>query len=77
MAPFNDEGRKKSNATQRKRYGKDYSAEMRRRASMRKTFAPGNGGFRWMKEHDPERFAKIIADREKKRKDGQNSTIPG
>lgn len=70
MTPLSKEERAKlmakSNQAQRNKFGKDYSEEMRRRAGMRKTF--GTGGFRYMKEHDPERLAKIIADREAKRK---------
>lgn len=63
---FTPEAREKSNEAQRRKYGKDYSAEMRRRQSLRKNFK--TGGFRWLKEHDPERFKQIIADREAKRR---------
>lgn len=66
MTAFNDKARQ----TAYEKYGgvEGYAAEMKRRSALRKTFAPGNGGFRWLQENDPERFAQIIAEREAKRK---------
>lgn len=78
MSPLSKEERQRlmaeSNEKQRLAYGDGYHEEMARRQSLRKTRAPGNGGFRWMKENDPERFAQIIADRENKRKNGNKNT---
>lgn len=54
------EGAKKSNAVQRQKYGEGYSEEMRRRRKLRKNWSRP-GGFAWMKEHDPEKFARINA----------------
>lgn len=64
----------KAHKTAIEKYGgaAGYSAEMRRRAGLRKTFAPGDGGFRKMQQQDPERFAKLIAEREAKRAKNQN-----
>lgn len=64
---FNEESLTKSHEAQRQLYGEGYSAEMSRRAKQRKT--QGHGGFRDMKLNHPEKFAKLLADREKKRKD--------
>lgn len=66
MTAFDSKSSKDANDAQKKKYP-DMSAEMRRRAAMRKTF--GTGGFRYLKANDPEKFAQIIADREKKRVD--------
>ena len=65
---FDEQARAKSNQTQRNMYGgpDGYSAEMKRRQSLRKTH--GTGGFRWLKENDPEKLKQIIADRDKKRR---------
>lgn len=56
-----------SKLTQIERYGgpEGYSAEMKRRQSLRKTH--GTGGWRWMKQHDPKRFAKIMKERDARR----------
>jgi len=73
MTAFDPETSKKAIEIQQSKY-KDLSAEMARRANMRKTH--GTGGWRYMKEHDPERFKQIIAEREAKRKNA-SKTIQG
>ena len=70
MTAFDPKTSREANEIQKGKY-EDLSAEMRRRASLRKTF--GTGGFRWLKENDPERFQQIIKDREAKRKDGKQT----
>lgn len=65
MPAFNEAARKKANQAQREKYGEGYGDEMRRRQSLRKT--KGTGGFRWLKKNDPEKFRKIIQEREKNR----------
>lgn len=72
MTAFNKDTSKDANDAQKKKYP-DLSAEMRRRAAMRKTF--GTGGFRHMIEHDPERFREIIEEREAKRKERDGDWI--
>lgn len=70
MSPLSKKQRQQlmaeSNEKQRLAYGDGYHEEMKRRQSLRKTH--GTGGFRWLKENDPERFKQIIAEREAKRK---------
>lgn len=68
MIAFNADAQERSTASQLAKYGgkEGYAAEMRRRQALRKT--KGTGGWRYMKEHDPERFKQIIAEREAKRK---------
>ncbi len=68
-AAFNKESSKAANDKQQSKY-KDVSAEMRRRQALRKTH--GTGGWRWMKENDPERFKQIIEQREKNRAKNKN-----
>lgn len=67
MTAFDAKSSKEANAKQQQRYS-DLSAEMRRRASLRKTFAPGNGGFRYLKEHDPEKFKQTFSGRKRNAK---------
>jgi len=76
MVAFSEEARAKSNAVQRQKYGKDYSAEMRRRASLRKTHGFYNY-FGYLKEHDPDRFKQIIADREANRRAKSKKAVDG
>lgn len=67
MTAFDSKSSKEANAKQHQRYP-DLSAEMRRRANLRKTFAPGNGGFRYLKEHEPEKFKQTFSGRKRNAK---------
>lgn len=67
MTAFDAQSSREANAKQQRKY-KDLSAEMRRRAAMRKTFAPGDGGFRTMKLNDPEKFKQTFSGRKRNSK---------
>ena len=66
MSAFDPKTAKEAFEMQKAKYP-DMSAEMKRRGAMTKTRGTG-GGFKTMKENDPERFKQMLIDREEKRR---------
>jgi len=70
MSAFNKETSAEAFAKQKAKYS-DISAEMRRRAKLKKHHR--GGWFQIVKEQDPDRFKQIVEEREKRRAEAKES----